>query len=437
LSKKTFVPAFTPRSLKYTIEKKSSHVWNLFINIPVALSMHIQDHITSLYRQYTVMPGLSCSTLPITYTQHYFSHEIEQDTQQFLYDHFIEESIHFFLQEHGVSIVNWPRLQDISGTAANGYTFTVGLSCAPHIALTNWQKHTFIAPKRKNYTDLDIQVESFIATLQHTKSDTTTIVETGDWVHFSAQLRSPHIQAPLHSTSNYWLRISIPTLATPAMHQFLGSSKNATFSIPATTLTTNSAAQTHSDYVFDITIKQVVKTNKLTLSQVQTSLATPTHTDLHNKLIEIFSFRSDVSLRKAIIEELFYSLFNAFRFDIPPHAITRRKELFLEIMQSTPDNSVYTKQKHFSTHLTLLAEMRLKEEALVDAIAQKENINVTSDDIAHYLSLASHDRLKEFLYFTPLTEETLTTDRPCSEHVLHQVVRREKTLNAIIQRLAI
>jgi FKBP-type peptidyl-prolyl cis-trans isomerase (trigger factor) len=437
LSKKTFVPAFTPRSLKYTVEKKSSHVWNLLIHIPVTLATHIKDHITALYRQYTVMPGMSCSTLPITYTQHYFAHEIEQDTQKFLYDHFIEDSIHFFLQENNITIVNWPRLQAIEGDATTGYTFTIGLSRAPHVSLTDWHAHTFIAPKRKNYTDLDIQVESFIATLQPTKAESQPIVEAGDWVNFSAQLRSPHIQAPLHSISNYWLRISIPTLATPALHQFLGCSKNNTFSIPATALSANSNLQTQSDYSFDITIKHVVKTHKLSITQVQSSLETATHTELHNKLIEIFSFRSDVSLRKAIIEELFYSLFNAFRFEIPPHAITRRKELFLDIMHKNPENSVYTKQKHFSTHVTLLAEARLKEEALIDAIAQYENIHATPEDISHYLCLASHDRLKEFLYFTPLTEETLTTDRPCNEHILTQVVRREKTLNAIIQRLAV
>ncbi len=436
MSRKTFVPAFTPRSLKYTVEKKSSHVWNLLITVPAALSLHIKDHITSLYRNYSVMPGMSCSTLPVTYTQHYFAHEIEQDTQQFLYDHFIEDSIHFFLQEQHISIVNWPRLQAITGDATNGYTFTIGLSRAPNLSLADWHTHTFIAPKRKNYTDLDIQVDSFIATLHTAKAEIAT-VEAGDWVNFSAQLRSPHIQSPLHSVSTYWLRISTPTLATPALRQFLGTTKNASFSIPATALNTHNNLSTHSDYSFDITIKHIVKTNKLSLAQVQASLDATTRNELHNKLIEIFSFRSDVSLRKAIIEELFYSLFNAFRFDVPPHAITRRKELFLEIMHKNPENSVYTKQKQFATHLTLLAEARLKEEALIDAIAQQEHIQTTADDISHYLSLASHDRLKEFLYFTPLTEEALTTDRPFNEHILTQVVRREKTLNAIIQRLAL
>ena len=151
----------------------------------------------------------------------------------------------------------------------------------------------------------------------------------------------------------------------------------------------------------------------------------------------LFSFRNDISLRKSIIEELFYSLLNAYRFEIAPHAITRRKEFLLFLMQQSPDNAVYTKQKQFATQITLLAETKLKEEALIDAIAQQEEISVTPSDISHYLSLASNERLKEFLYFSPLNEELLSSEQPCGEYILTQSVLREKTLNSIIEKLSL
>ncbi len=438
MSKKTFVPAFTPRSLKYSIDKKSSHLWYLTVEIPGAMTAHIKDHITRLYRQYTLMPGISCNSLPITYTQHYFAQEIEKESRQFLYEHFIEGSIQSFLQDNKITTVNWPRIKDVGGSAQNGYTITIALSLAPQLQLHNWQTQTFVAPKRKNYTDLDIQVESFIATLEAESSSTrTATVELGDWVRFSAQFRSPLVQTPVHSHTQYWLRITNPILTSPAMQQFLTAKVGSSFTIPASALSIHQENPFSTDYYFDVTVEHIVKTQKLSVQQVQDCLHVSDHQMLHNKLIEIFSYRNDVSLRKAIIEELFYALFNAFRFEIAPHAITRRKELLLFLMHQTPDNSVYTKQKHFATHITLLAETKLKEEALIDAIAQLENITVTPEDITHYLSLASNERLKEFLYFSPLTEDAISSDQPCGEYILNQTVRREKTLNAIIQQIAI
>jgi len=436
LSKKTFVPAFTPRSLKYTIEKKSSHLWDVIIEVPASLVAHVKDHITLIYQQYTIMPGLSCKNLPVSYTQHYFAQEIERETQRFLQDHFIQESVQDFLKEHKIATVNWPRLKEITVTASGSYLFTLSLSLAPAISLDNWQAYTFMAPKRKNYTDLDIQVESFLATLS-TETVQANTIEPGDWVRFSAQFRSPHIQTPIHSPLHYWIRITNPLLASPAMQQFINAKINDTFILPATALAHPPIATSETNYYFDVTIENIVKTNKISLPQLQASLNVTDHQSLHNKLIELFSYRNDISLRKSIIEELFYSLLNVFRFEMAPHAITRRKEFLLFLMQKTPDNSVYIKQKQFANQITLLAEAKLKEEALIDAIAQYEQISVTPADITHYLSLASNERLKEFLYFSPLNEEALSSEQPCGEYILTQSVLREKTLNRIIEKLSL
>ena len=407
------------------------------IEVPTALTAHIKDHITRMYQQYTIMPGMSCKNLPVAYTQHYFAQEIERETQRFLLDHFIQESVQNFLQENKIATVNWPRLKEIKPDPTNAtYLYTLALSLAPTITLENWHSYSFVAPKRKNYTDLDIQVESFIASLSKEKP-TTNQVECGDWVRFSAQFRSPHIQTPVHSPLYYWLRITNPLLATPSMQKFIAASVNDSFTLPASALAIAHSNTPDTDYYFDITIENIVKTNNISLPQLQESLQVNDHVSLHNKLIELFSFRNDISLRKSIIEELFYSLLNAFRFEIAPHAITRRKEFLLFLMQQSPDNAVYTKQKHFGNQITLLAETKLKEEALIDAIAQQEQISVTPADITHYLSLASNERLKEFLYFSPLNEELLSSEHPCGEYILTQSVLREKTLNTIIDKLSL
>jgi len=439
LSKKTFVPAFSHRSMIYTIDKKSSHVWQLSVGIPAAMVNHVKNHVTDLYRHYSIMPGLSCNSLPLAYTQTYFAQEIEREAQQFLLNHFVEESVQIYLKDQKIAIVNWPRLQGIRGSMTEGYTFTLSLSLAPTVSMHNWQQCTFVAPKRKNYTDLDIQVEAFIETFpKKSFVEKTVHAEEGDWIRFSAQFRSPKADAAIHSKSFYWIRLTLPVLSAPAMHAFLNCGIGATFHIPANALSSVYATNvTQTEYLFDIQIQDIIKADAITLGTVQECLHANDHTSLHDKLIEIFSFRNDVSLRRSIIEELFYSLLNAFRFDIPPHAITRRKELLHFLMQQSPDNSVYLRSKHFDTHMTLLAEAKLKEEALIDSIAREEDIAATPEDITHYLSLASNERLKEFLYFLPLHDDPLSSEHPYGEYILEQTVRREKTLNHLIKRLAL
>lgn len=437
MSKKTFIPAFTAGSLKYKIEKKSSHLWHLNIEVPASLSLLVRDHITRMYRQYTIMPGVSCSNLPLTYTEHYFAQEIERDTQLFLQEHFIENNTQDFLKDNKITIVNWPRFHSVSGGAPQGYVFTIALSLAPTLSLQTWKAQSFSAPKRKNYTDLDAQVDSFMSTLRTTGAPEESCACPGDWVRFSATFRTPAGTAAVHTPMHYWLRITSPVLTTPTMQPFLNAVPGATFMLPASALSSSQEIAGASEYSFQITIESIVKTEKLSLDQVKASLQAQDQQALHDKLIEVFSYRNDISLRKAIIEELFYSLFNAFRFEIAPHAVTRRKELLLFLMQQSPDNSVYTKHKNFAAHITMLAEAKLKEEALIDALAQEEEITITPKDIMEYLALASNERLKEFLYFSPLTEETLSAGHPCGEYILEQTVRREKTLNKIITQLAV
>lgn len=234
------------------------------------------------------MPGISCSTLPISYTQHYFAQEIEKETQQFLFEHFIEGNVQNFLQENKIATVNWPRLKEITGSAQAGYIITMALSLAPHLALNGWHTHTFVAPRRKNYTDLDIQVESFIATLDPEIINRNATVETGDWVRFSAQFRSPLVQTPVHSQTQYWLRITNPVLTTPEMTQFLNAKIGSQFTVPASALSSRQETTFSTDYYFDITIEHIVKTQKLSVQQVQDCLHVCDHQTLHNKLIEIF-----------------------------------------------------------------------------------------------------------------------------------------------------
>jgi len=437
LSKQRFIPAFGSQSFDFKVTEYSSHLWHITVKIPPTLITHIQDHITHTYRNYSIVPGFSCENLPISYTQEYFAAEIERDTKKFILNHFVAESLFSYLEGKKIITANLPRLHAINGSFEKGFSYTFALSLAPHLNIEQWKNFTFIPPKRKNYTDLDIQVENFLSIFdKHTQMSLSPHLEHGDWTCFSARMHTPHLSNPLQDDIRYWIQLPPNGNPTTLSHYFLGTTKGSTFSVPATLFSHTPDANKKSSYYFDITIIEVLKNNIPSRQALQHSLNIETAEELHNKLIEVFSYRNDISLRKSIIEEFFYHLFSSYRFDIAPHAITRRKEYFLTLMKRDPDNTVYTKQKYFFSYLAKLAEEKLKEEVIIDTIAFHEMIDVQESEIINYLQLYSHDRLREFIYFFPLQDDLATPCEPISQRMLAQAIRREKTLNTAIQKLS-
>jgi FKBP-type peptidyl-prolyl cis-trans isomerase (trigger factor) len=188
-------------------------------------------------------------------------------------------------------------------------------------------------------------------------------------------------------------------------------------------------------YKFLITIKKITKGKNLCLESFKHNFKLKSKLEVHKKLIEVFSYRNDVSQRKAIIEELFHLLLSKHRFEVPKHFIMRRQEDILHALKQHPDYQVYKIQPDFSRQIELLAEKQLQEEILIDQISYKENIKIDEKDTHHYLHLFNNNRLKEFIYFKPVLEKIEDSQQPLQIGILKQSVLREKTLNHIIHVL--
>ena len=151
--------------------------------------------------------------------------------------------------------------------------------------------------------------------------------------------------------------------------------------------------------------------------------------------MEVFSYRNDVSQRKAIIDEVFHLLLSKHRFEVPKHLVLRREEYILETLMPQPDYHVYKAQSDFNECIQLLAEKQLKEEIVIDHITHHENIRADLRDMQQYLHLISNKRLKEFIYFRPLVERIDDDQTMINVTPLAQAVVREKTLNNVIYTL--
>ena len=160
-----------------------------------------------------------------------------------------------------------------------------------------------------------------------------------------------------------------------------------------------------------------------------------TNKDMHKKLIEVFSYRNDVSQRLAMVEDAFKLLLSRHRFVAPNHLVLRQQKIILGAIQTNPDYNVYRKQKDFTFWIQQLAEKQVKETLLIDQLIYRENIVVSNDDMVNYLNLDKRPRMKEFIYFSLPDSKHYGQEMPLAMHELSRVCAREKAINYVIHYL--
>ncbi len=423
--------------MRFSWEHSSSCFIYGDVTVDRAIVQPMTTQMAQLYQHYAALPGYEKKHLPIEYAKAYFAAEIKQDTQEFLYKHFVLQFLLDEITRNHLVTANWPRLSEVK-SIDEGLTYRFILTIAPNLALKEWKHFVFKQPERKNYKDLDNQVINFIKQATDTaRSHDKHTTAAGDWVSFSAQLLNPNTEEALFEQQHrYWIRISGDIIISKLQQSFVEKKVGDAFIVNALPFIDAPQSSIEEPCHYKITIESITKGGHMSLEFFKQTFKLKTRADVHKKLIEVFSYRNDISQRRSTIEELFHLLFTKHRFEMPKHIITRKKENLLNIIKRQSDYNIYKNNKNFDTHLTLLAEKMLKEELIIDHIAYAEEIKVSCADIAHYLHLFNNERLKEFIYFKPLIDSVEDSNTPIHEAILAQAVAREKTLNYILYTLS-
>src|SRR5258708_533780 len=107
-------------------------------------------------------------------------------------------------------------------------------------------------------------------------------------------------------------------------------------------------------------ILDVVHFSYFFLDQFKFHVICITINDINKKLIEVFSYRNDISQRLAMVEEAFKLLLSRHRFFAPNHLVLRQQKIILSAIQRNPDYNVYRRQKDFNFWIQQLAEKQVK-----------------------------------------------------------------------------
>lgn len=425
-------------SLDFSLTQDGDHFVYATITVPSAFVKRLHNLASEEHRFTAATPGFSKGSTPLSYIAETFQPHLLDHLKEFFFKYFVINWLYKHLKKHKIHVAGEPVLTNILLTANAPASYSFSITLAQPIPLQGWKRLLFKPPKRKNYKDLDRQVTSFLKEEEEAqkKTDASTI-HVGDWVLFSISL---HDHTKKDIFENYheelWLKIGEEEADSPFQQLFIGKKIGDVFETQEESIQNYFSTHFETHYVFVIKILDHLTCGFFSVDHFKKHFRIKTQKELHQKCIEVFSYRNDISQRRSTAEETLRLLLSKHPFTVPHHLILRQEKTILDAIHDNPDYQVYRMQPDFRYKLRQLAEKQVKEHILIHQLAYHENIDISNDDIKAYLNLVTRPRTTEFIYFEPPQTKFFGQELPISATLLAQCCLREKTLNHAIYYLS-
>lgn len=381
--------------------------------------------------------GFNKGQVPIEYIKINFREKLIDHLKELLFKYVVISALYKNIRTKKIMMAGYPRLIDISLAPEMDARFSFELTLYSDLPHFDWKFLPFKAPKRKNYKDLDRQVMSFMRE-EKANLDSCTVdgLATGDWVNFDLTFVTKDHQPLLgHFTENFWFHIGHEETESTLREIFIGKHVGDSLFTSGQGIQEYFSDQIDTHYTFNIKITDTLKHSYVCMDQLKRHFRIKTNKELHKKLIEIFSYRNDLSQRRATVEAALQLVLSRHRFDVPNYLVLRQKQMLLDILKETPDYNVYRVQKDFRHRINQLAEKQTKESILMDKLAYQENVNISHQDVKNYLNLTLRSRTKEFIYFDLPAFKVQGQEVPIPTEEIKRTCLREKTINYLIHHL--
>ncbi len=407
------------------------------VTIPASTINRMYHEAALSQQQIAQVAGFNRGDIPIAYVKQKYKEILTAHLKEFFFRYCVTSFLYNELRNRKLVIAGEPALTQIDIEPDHDGVFTFELSIIPKISIFEWRYLPFKAPKRKNYKDLDRQVELFVRDEKNLEEsyDNSGIVP-GDWINFDICITDDN-GIPLfeNDAQNFWFKIGQDEAENPLRELFIGKKANSTFYTQNKDLQNYFSNQLDTNYKFKIDIKDIIPHAFFCLENFKRHFRIKTNKELQQKLIEIFSFRNDISQRREIIEEALILLLSKHQLSVPEPLIDRQKNLIYQSVKENPDYPVYRVQPDFHDQVRRLAEKQVTEMVFADQLAYHENISVNHADLKSYLNLTNRPRMKEFIYFDLPATKIQDQEMPISTEDLKRTALREKMLNYAIYHL--
>ncbi len=423
--------------LKFFIETINPSLPRVYVTVPAPFIDSLFSHAAQKQQEYIHTHGFQKGETPIGYIKQHFKMHICEHIKEFLFKYIVLPFFYHHLHEAKLTLAGEPRLTNIKLEPHQDAVYQFDISLAPSIAFKDWKSFLFKAPKRKKYKDIDKQVELFITQEKEAKKQQTDDgIHIGDWVCFDIILIDENNTSLLrNSKENLWIKIGGEEVDIPSKDTFLNKKVTSSFCSNNSCFQEYFSTELNTKYTFRIDIVDVIHHEYFCFDAFKKHFSIKSQKDLFTKLIEVYSFRNDLSQRRTTIDEAFKVILAKHSIDVPSQVTLREQKNVLDSVRENPDYQVYKTEKQFEKYIRLLAEKQAKEQIIIDQLIHAENITTSHDDIKNYLTFTQRPRMKEFIYFRPPITKYKGQEMPISSSILQHCCMREKTLNYVIHHL--
>lgn len=418
----------------FSIVKKENEPHTGTINVSRDYVEILYQEAVNAQKEITETYGFNKGETPTAYIEQNFLPPIIDHITQLLFNHCISRYLVHSLAEHKITTIGDPILETINVSPQKEAQFSFTIYEGNPYQHREWRQLMLKAPGRKNYKDIDRHVESFIEE-EEVRAQTLDVAHLGDIICFDLVfLKKDGTPLLPNYTNTLWMKLTNEEVDHALQSLFEGKKKGETFVISSSPLHEYITTEPYS-YAYQITIKDIIFNNCFSFEDFKKHFRLKTNKEMRHKLIEVFSFRNDVSQRRETVEAAMRLLTRFHPEDIPNHLIDTRQKMLFDQVHANPDYQVYRTKPNFKETLRALAEKQLRETSLIDAIGYQEGIHVTAEDIACYLNLAKRSRTKEFVYFNAPLNKLKDPGGIVEQEFLERYCLREKTLNYVINHL--
>ncbi|MBN2267556.1 MAG: hypothetical protein JW725_04445 [Candidatus Babeliaceae bacterium] len=428
----------------WTFEEREPHGFCACVVVSQPFIKTLYQHALDRHRDSVQAYGFVRGETPISYLERTYRSHIIEHLKEFLLNYSVIGHLCEEFYRHDACVVGDPRLVSSKLEPNEGAEFVFSVAKTALTPRSDWRKMIFRRPIRRNYKDIDRQVVDFIREERSTTSVDGVKKRVGisDWVLFGLNLCSPEgCSSLLDQEAFFWIRIGREDADREAQELFLDKGVSDTFSTKSAFLQQFLSKRVDTDYTFLITIVAIVPHVTFSFEGLKQHFFAGGESEkedvaVHRLLIDVFSMRHDISLRRETIEALFKVLSRQFSSYIPREQIDQHGAYLLKTIQRSPDYPVYRLQKNFKSVVSQLAEKQLRELLIIDHLARAEQVFVSGDDVVNYLGLLTRPRTREFVYFHLPPTQFNGQEQPIPEGVVRQSVLREKVLNTVLNYLA-
>lgn len=423
--------------LDFSLKRVGPRFGSVTISIPEAYVNRLYSQASFAQQSRTHTHGFSKGTTPLAYIEKNFQPHLLEHIKEFFFKYFVIDWLYQEIANHKILIAGEPRLIDISIQPNQPACYSFSLTLAQPIPLQGWKRLPFKAPKRKNYKDLDRQVKNFLKEEQKQQKEyVNNGIQLSDWVHFSVCILD-HEKKPLFDNyvERLWIKIGTEEADSPFQKMFIGKKIGEIFVTNESCLQEYFSSHIDTHYPFKIKILSYTPHAYFGVDHFKKHFRMRNNIEIHEKLIEVFSYRNDISQRRSTAEEALKLLLSRHSFEVPNHLILHKQKEILDAIHDNPDYQVYKMQSDFQEKVRKLAIKQVKETIFSHQLSYYEGITASIGDVIGYLNLTKRARTKEFIYFEPPSTKFLGQEVPISASLLEQSCLREKTLNHAIYYL--